>query len=121
MRRTLTALLAVILAGCVSQGRPDGCDDPTATLRLTLGAEALSPSDPAVCRDQQVTLIVDSEVDGTLHIHGYDAQVPASMVTAGEELRLEFIAARPGQFPIELHSDVTPQGVSVGIFTVHEP
>jgi hypothetical protein len=121
MSRLLTVVLALVLAGCVSENRPQSCDAPTATLELTLTAEALSPTNPAVCRDQQVTLVVDSEVDGTLHIHGYDEDVPATAVTAGEELRLEFTATRSGQFPIELHTDAAPQGVSVGVFTVHEP
>lgn len=122
--RRLAALLAaapLLLVACVSQDRPSTCDEPAATLELTLTAEALSPTDPAVCRDQDVSLVVDSEVDGTLHIHGYDEEVPATPVTAGEELRLDFTASRSGQFPIELHTDVAPEGVAVGILTVHEP
>jgi hypothetical protein len=121
MSRLLAVLLALTLVACVGETRPQGCGEPTATLELTLTREALTPTNPAACRDQQVTLIVDSEVDGALHIHGYDADVPASAVTAGEELRLEFTATRSGQFPIELHTDATPEGVSVGVFTVHEP
>ena len=123
MRRVILAMLALVLGttACVDQGRPEACNEPAATLELRLTAEALEPTDPAVCRDQQVTLVVASEVHGVLHIHGYDEQVPATEVSAGEELRLEFEAARSGQFPIELHPAENPQGVEVGIFTVHEP
>lgn len=121
MKLFLAILLGVVLAGCVDQDRPATCDEPTATLEVTLTAEGLSPKAPAVCRDQAVTLVVDSEVDGTLHIHGYDEDVPATSLTAGEELRLEFTATRSGQFPIELHPDADPRGVDVGIFTVYEP
>jgi hypothetical protein len=46
--------------------------------------------------------------------------VPATTVTAGEVVVLAFSAERSGQFPIELHPTDDPQGVSVGIFTVHE-
>jgi hypothetical protein len=46
--------------------------------------------------------------------------VPATDVTDGEDLHLEFTATRTGQFPIELHTDAAPQGVAVGIFTVHD-
>jgi hypothetical protein len=120
VRALLGVVLAIVLAACVNQNRPATCDEPAATLELTLTAEGLSPTDPAVCRDQEVTLVVDSEVDGTLHIHGYDQDVPASTVTAGEELRLEFTATRSGQYPIELHTDEATQGVGVGVFTVHD-
>ena len=123
MRRILVmaGVVTLMLSACVSDGRPATCNEPAATIELTLTADSLSPTDPAVCRDQEVTLVVDSQVDGTLHIHGYDEQVPASTVSAGEDLRLEFTASRSGQFPIELHADTRPQGVSVGVFTVHEP
>ena len=58
-----------------------------------------------MCRDREVTLVVTSEVDGILHIHGYDVEVPATEVTAGEVTELAFTARRSGQFPIELHTD----------------
>ena len=122
MRRVLAVagVATLLLSACVSENRPATCDEPAVTVELTLTADSLAPTDPAVCRDQEVTLVVDSKVDGTLHIHGYDEQVPATTVSAGEELRLEFTASRSGQFPIELHTDAQPQGVSVGVFTVHE-
>ena len=42
-------------------------------------------------------------------------------VVAGETAELAFTAARSGQFAIELHRHDSPEGVAVGIFTVHEP
>ena len=112
-------LLAVALAGCLD-GDPDCAALPT-RIELTLTADRLTPTNPAVCRDREVTLVVTSEVDGVLHIHGYDDQVPATTVTAGEVTELVFTAARSGQFPIELHTDENTQGAGLGIFTVHEP
>ena len=112
-------LLAVILAGC-NGGDPDCASLPT-SIELSLAADRLTPANPAVCRDREVTLVVTSEVDGVLHIHGYDDQVPATTVTAGEVTELVFTAARSGQFPIELHTDQNTQGAALGIFTVHEP
>jgi hypothetical protein len=112
--------LAVAGSGCVAQNRPADCDEPGKTIELTVTATALEPNDPAACRDQVVTLLLRSEVDGVIHIHGLDAVVPATTIAAGEELVLEFTAERSGQFPIELHPADDPQGVSVGIFTVHE-
>lgn len=122
-RHVIAALvmLPLVTAACVSQNRPASCDDPSVTVDLQLTADSLSPTDPAVCRGQQVTLVIDSKVDGVLHVHGYDEALPATSVTAGEELTLEFTATRSGQFPVELHTDEVTTGVSVGVFTVHEP
>ncbi len=116
----LLVLLAAVLAACVAENRPESCDAAETTIQVTVTATSLEPSDPAACRDQQVTLIVEPEVDGVIHIHGLDAVVPATTISAGEQIRLEFSADRSGQFPIELHPADDPQGVSVGIFTVHE-
>ena len=104
----------------MAENRPDDCDEPAKTIELTVNATTLEPNDPAACRDQEVTLRVGSEVDGVIHIHGLDALVPATTIAAGEEVVLDFTAERSGQFPIELHPADDPQGVSVGIFTVHE-
>ena len=41
-------------------------------------------------------------------------------LAACEEVTLEFIADRSSQYPIELHASDDPQGVTIGIFTVHE-
>ncbi len=119
VRAVLALLGASVLAGCI--GGPPACEAVPAEIELTLTAETLTPSDPAVCRGSDVTLTVTPEVDGVLHIHGYDAEVPATPVTQGEVLELAFIAERSGQFPIELHTDENTQGVSVGLFTVNEP
>ena len=119
-RSGLTGLLLVVgLAGCIG---PDAdCAGLPTRIELTLSADALTPSNPTVCRDREVTLVVISEVDGVLHIHGYDEQVPATTVVAGEVIELDFTAVRSGQFPIELHTDEDTGGVSLGIFTVDEP
>jgi hypothetical protein len=122
-RATLVLLLALAVggSGCVSENRPADCEEPERTIDLTVTATTLEPNDPAACREQAVTLLVSSEVDGIIHIHGLDAVVPATTITSGEELVLEFTAERSGQFPIELHPADDPEGVSIGIFTIHEP
>lgn len=111
-------LLAVALAGCTG-GDPDCAALPT-RIELSLAADRLSPTSPAVCRGREVTLVVTSEVDGVFHIHGYD-EVPATTVTAGEVTELVFTTGRSGQFPIELHTDANTVGVALGVLTVHEP
>lgn len=118
----LLVTLALTLGGCVTDVRPDpvACAEPSVEIRLSLTAEALSPSDPAACRDQEVSLRVTSQVEGFLHIHGYDDEVPATPVAAGETV-MRFTAGRSGQFPIEFHPADEPEGIELGVFTVHEP
>ena len=114
-------LVAAVLVGCVTENRrPATCDADETTIELTVSATALEPNDPAACRGQLVTMIIDSEVDGVFHIHGLDDLVPATAVVAGEQVTLEFTVDRSGQFPIELHPGDDPEGVTLGIFTVHE-
>jgi hypothetical protein len=120
--RSLTALCVVAalgLLGCVGGGAD--CAELPGRIELTLTADTLEPSDPAVCRGEEVTLVVTPEADGVLHIHGYDAEVPATQVTAGEPIEIVFTATRSGQFPIEFHAADDSRGVSVGLLTVHEP
>jgi hypothetical protein len=116
----LLAVLAAVLAGCVTENRPERCDADETTIELTVSVSALEPDDPAACRGQRIILLVRSEVDGVFHIHGLDAVVPATQIAVGEQVRLEFEAATSGQFPIELHPANDPQGVTLGIFAVHE-
>jgi hypothetical protein len=124
-RRTFAALAGalLLLTACVEDSGPDAeaCAAPAVEIELALSAAALEPDDPAVCRDQEVTLIISPEVDGVFHIHGYDEEVPATEVRSGEVSELRFTAARSGQFPIELHPLDNPAGVDIGFFTVHEP
>lgn len=127
MTRPVAALVVLLVAaatvGCVPDTTPDGeaCAQRALELELTLTAEALEPGAPSVCRDQEITLVVTSEVDGVLHIHGYDDEVPAFQVASGEVTEITFTAGRSGQFAVELHPGDDPRGVEVGLFTVHEP
>jgi hypothetical protein len=121
-RAVIAIAIAAMVGGCVDQqGLPADCDEAAASRDVTLTGTELSPNAIEACRGQDVTLTIDPEVDGVFHIHGYDEQVPATTVHAGEELTLVFTAERSGQFPIELHPAENPTGVTIGIFTVHEP
>ena len=119
----LLSAIALVLAACVADTRPDGaaCSAPTIELELTVRADDMVPSNPSVCRDQEVTLVISAQVDGVIHVHGYDAELPATELSNGDELSLIFDASRSGQYPIELHRQESPQGINVGILTVHEP
>lgn len=112
-------MLVVLSSGCVDAA--PACAALPTEIELTLTEDTLTPSDPALCRGAEVVLTVHSEVEGILHFHGYDAEVPATPVTDRDEVVIEFTASRSGQFPIELHTDANTQGVSLGLLTVHEP
>lgn len=116
-------VLGLAVAGCVESNKPDpsACAAPISTLELTLTAAGLTPQDPAACRGQQVELLVQSEVDGVLHIHGYDAEAPLIEVSAGKRIAVSFDASQSGQFPIEVHTNESPEGTGVGVLTIHEP
>lgn len=116
----LLAATALLASGCVEAGLPADCDEPTVTREAAVTASGMTPSTTSVCRNQQVTWVIDPDTDGVFHIHGYDDAVPATTIEAGVEKRLEFVAGRSGQFPIELHPGDDPTGIDIGILTVHE-
>ncbi len=115
-------LLAALLTACVGDaGLPSTCHDPSVSFTATLSDEHLEPASFNACRGQDVTITFTIERDGVLHLHGYDDQVPATEVRAGQETVFEFDAVRSGQFPIALHTTDGPAEVIVGALTVHEP
>jgi hypothetical protein len=118
----VTALASMALAaGCVPDaGLPSTCHDPSVRFEATLVEERLEPANFAACRDQEVTIAFTIERDGILHLHGYDEDVPATSVHAGDEVDFTFVA-KAGAFPIALHTDDGPAEVTVGTLTVHEP
>ena len=120
---SLLALLTLLaLVGCVESNRPSDSECAAAEVTLSLSVStSMAPDDPAVCRGQRVTLTIASSVDGLLHVHGYDEELPVVALADGEMTEVAFVASRSGQFPVELHSDDEPQGASLGVLTVHEP
>jgi len=107
----------LLVAGCTPSDA--ACTAPSVTLEATVTDEAMDPSALAVCRDQEVTLELHSQTDWEFHLHGYDEQVPATDLVAGETTTLEFVADVAGQFIIELHSG--GDEAEIGVLTVNEP
>lgn len=108
IRHVLAAASALILlvasAGCVSSTNlPSTCGDATVTFSATLSDSGMQPSQFDVCRDQEVTITVASQVAGELHFHGYDTEVPEQELEAGQSVTVKFTASHVGQFPVELH------------------
>ena len=127
MTRTIPRLAATLgLAGillaataCVQQsGLPSDCGASQVGRTATLSNGGLAPDSFDVCKGQAVTLSINVHVAGTLHLHGYDDQVPEKEVAVGDVAKLTFTASRAGQFPLELHTGTDE--IELAILTVHE-
>ena len=126
MKRVVLAaacvLAAVALAGCGSDdGESASSSDTTATtVTTTTETTTTEAGTPTIVRiivvdgqsqggivrqtvnkDDQVVLVVTSDVADEIHLHGYDI---ARDVEAGGTVRLPFKATIPGRFEAELES-----------------
>lgn len=76
-------------------------ESPT-LISITLAKGKVSPNGTRVnvSRGDRVTLTITSDRDDSVHVHGYDLDLP---VTAGTTATESFIAAQTGRFEIESH------------------
>lgn len=97
LRRVLLAgILAIAVAGCSSPTQNE-----TTTIRLEITDTAPSePREEKVPLGNLVRLEVSSEVDGVLHVHGFEEEKP---LVAGETSFLTFAAGMSGAFEVETH------------------
>jgi copper(I)-binding protein len=121
-------LAALALAGCGSDdGESASTTDTAMMTETTTTTEAETPTvvkitvvdgqpqggivRQTVNKDDQVVLVVTSDVADEIHLHGYDI---SRDVTAGGMVRLPFKATIPGRFEAELES----RGVQIADITV---
>ncbi|HLF68481.1 MAG TPA: hypothetical protein VI503_03985 [Gaiellaceae bacterium] len=88
--------------------------EPRVTVRIVVrdGGPVGGLARPEVSRNDRVTLVVDADVAGDVHLHGYDLE---GRVEPGSSARISFRATIPGRFEIELHAH--PE-IHVGELTV---
>ena len=128
MKRVVLAaacvLAAVAVAGCGSGDSESASSTDTTTTTGTTGTtttetttDVVTPTivpinvvdgqpqggivRQTVSKDDQVVLVVSSDVADEIHLHGYDI---ARNVAAGGTVRLPFKATIPGRFEAELES-----------------
>ena len=95
-RSFLPLVLSLGIVGCTAS-RPV---EPT---EITLHISAEAPSEPVeeqVKLNSVVTLDVSSEVDGVLHVHGYEEELD---LTAGSSTERTFTASMVGAYEVETH------------------
>jgi len=120
---------SIALVGCGSNDSESASTDTTTTetTTTTTTTEAEKPTEvkvvvvngspqggivrQTVSKDDQVVLVVTSDVADEIHLHGYDK---AKDVAAGGTIRLPFKATIPGRFEAELES----RGVQIAEITV---
>jgi len=124
---------SIALVGCGSNDSESASTDTTTTESITTTTdtttttEAEKPTEVKVVvvngspqggivrqtvnKDDQVVLVVTSDVADEIHLHGYDK---AKDVAAGGTIRLPFKATIPGRFEAELES----RGVQIAEITV---
>jgi len=125
---------SIALVGCGSNDSESASTDTTTTATTTTTTdttttttEAEKPTEVKVVvvngspqggivrqtvnKDDQVVLVVTSDVADEIHLHGYDK---ARDVAAGGTIRLPFKATIPGRFEAELES----RGVQIAEITV---
>ena len=130
-----STLASIVLVGCGSNDSESASTDTTttetttttATTTTTTTTEADQPTEVKVVvvdgapqggivratvnKDDQVVLVVTSDVADEIHLHGYDK---AKDVAAGGTIRIPFKATIPGRFEAELES----RGVQIAEISV---
>lgn len=127
IRHPLAAVSTLVLvlvtgAACVpSTTLPSTCSEAAVTISATLSDNGMQPSQFDVCRDQEVTITVASQVAGELHFHGYDTDIPEQELQAGQSVTVKFTASHVGQFSVELHPADGSDEREVAKLVVQEP
>jgi len=70
------------------------------SVAVTDGKVEPKPRRVEVAKDSQVRLIVTSDVDDAVHVHGYEAEAE---LEAGRPTTVEFVADQSGIFEVETH------------------
>lgn len=94
-----------------SEAEPTPPRPRTITIRVVGGRPQGGIARPSVRKNEQVVIIVRSDVADEIHLHGYDV---SRAVAAGGTARIAFKAKIPGRFELELEE----RGVQLGELTV---
>lgn len=96
-------LLTLLVVGCSGNREPVARTFNLSIANRTVGDEH---NKLRVTQDDQVTLRITTDEDGTFHIHGYDLK---SIITTGQTSEIQFKANATGKFDFEMHADSEDQ------------
>jgi len=89
------AILAMFLVGCGAESKPED-----RTFELAISGGALEPDLVEVKQGDRLTLDIDSDQEGTFHVHGYNEMVDLDHDGTG---KLQFTTDATGRFSLVLH------------------
>ena len=97
---SLTAILVVLnllAVGCSGNNEP-----LSRTFNLSIANRAVSDEHKKlrVTQNDEITLQITTDEDGTFHIHGYDLK---SVIKTGQTSEIKFKANATGKFDFEMH------------------
>ena len=96
----------VIVGGILIYASRSGGKPVTLNVTVT-GGKTMNPPDLAAHQNDTVTVNVNSDTDGEVHLHGYDLIVNAKK---GQTITKTFKADKSGTYPIEWESTSTELG-----------
>jgi len=98
---SIVILFNLIMAGCSnSENHFDNIDSKIEVSVEKVG-DKLQPKDIKVKHKQDVTINIKSDVDGTLHVHGYNLEKD---LKSGEKAEISLVADATGRFSIGFHA-----------------
>ena len=101
---TTTLLLWLALAFIAACG---GGDPEELKIPVKVEQERLIPETVRIKQDDMVTLKIEADEAGQLHLHGYDVE---KAISPGQVIDLYFVANATGRFRITFHSDEVGAG-----------
>ncbi len=93
----LALLVMLTLAACSDDTKPE---DREFSLTIEDGKLTSEASAFEVKQGDTVTLVLDSDEEGSVHLHGYDIKVD---VMPAMDAKLEFVAYATGKYELEFH------------------
>lgn len=98
----VTLSAGIVVGACLASGgaTPAGARDASFVLNLSQGRVATKHRTLRAGQNDRVELIVWSDRDVRLHLHGYDIEAEAR---PDRPARLVFQAVHAGRFPLEAH------------------
>ena len=104
----VVVLAVLVVAGgvLIFSNRGSGGQNVTINVSVT-GGKMMQPSDLSAHQNDTVSIKVTSDVDGEVHLHGYDVHFETK---GGQVVSQTFKADKTGDFPIEWESTSAPLG-----------